>query len=284
MQCHYCELEKEGLPFRCNYCGEYFCSDHRLPENHACPRVGGPKQPGYSKVPTIQERYAKSRGHFVNIPGISSSNSRFRLRYPGLFSKSEKRHITLAAVLVVLVGFSMELGFFYPQLDFGPILISTLGFLIAFFGHELSHKIFAQRNGMWAEFRINTYGLIFTAISAVLPSFKFIAPGHVNVIGQPNKALSGAIALVGPGFNIVFGFATLFLGLVVKIIPGTQTFALALFVVALFNGYMSLFNLIPFMGFDGFPAFEWDKTRWGIALAGAVALTIAGFLGPGYLF
>ncbi|MFI5421588.1 MAG: AN1-type zinc finger domain-containing protein, partial [Nitrososphaerales archaeon] len=50
MECHYCGVAKEGLPFRCNYCGEFFCGEHRLPENHACARVGGPRQPGYAQV------------------------------------------------------------------------------------------------------------------------------------------------------------------------------------------------------------------------------------------
>jgi len=27
------------LPFRCNYCGQLFCDEHRLPENHLCPSL-----------------------------------------------------------------------------------------------------------------------------------------------------------------------------------------------------------------------------------------------------
>jgi Zn-dependent protease len=160
----------------------------------------------------------------------------------------------------------------------GPIILSIFGFLAAFFGHELSHKIFAQRNGLWAEFRTNTYGLIFTAISIILPTFKFIAPGHASIVGQANKELSGAIALIGPGFNIAFGFAALFLGFGIRAVSGFSLYADAMVIVALFNGYMGLFNLIPFMGFDGFPAFEWDKMRWAIGLGAAVALTIAAYL------
>jgi hypothetical protein len=34
--CAYCGKNLEGLPFKCRYCGEYFCVDHQLPENHAC--------------------------------------------------------------------------------------------------------------------------------------------------------------------------------------------------------------------------------------------------------
>jgi Zn-dependent protease len=225
----------------------------------------------------MQERYAKSRGHFGIIPGVSSTNSRFRLRYPGLFSKAEKKHIALAAFLVTLVGLSMEPGFFVGALDLGPIMVSVIGFLVAFFGHELSHKIFAQRHGLWAEFRTNIYGVIFTAVSIILPFFKFIAPGHVTIIGQGNKESTGAIALIGPGFNIVFGFASFFLGFGLRMVFGSDDYGLALLVVALFNGYMALFNLLPFMGFDGYASFDWDRTRWAIALIGAIALVVLAF-------
>ena len=30
--------EEAALPFKCNYCGGTFCSNHRLPENHSCKR------------------------------------------------------------------------------------------------------------------------------------------------------------------------------------------------------------------------------------------------------
>jgi hypothetical protein len=34
-ECSYCG-SKESLPFKCKFCGEQFCGDHRLPENHNC--------------------------------------------------------------------------------------------------------------------------------------------------------------------------------------------------------------------------------------------------------
>ncbi len=36
VRCDKCDVEIPYLPFRCKYCGKYFCRDHRLPENHAC--------------------------------------------------------------------------------------------------------------------------------------------------------------------------------------------------------------------------------------------------------
>ncbi|MCK4583290.1 AN1-type zinc finger domain-containing protein [Candidatus Bathyarchaeota archaeon] len=36
MKCALCKKEVY-LPYRCSYCGQYFCDDHRLPEQHLCP-------------------------------------------------------------------------------------------------------------------------------------------------------------------------------------------------------------------------------------------------------
>ena len=29
--------EYENLPYQCHRCGQTFCAEHRLPENHDCP-------------------------------------------------------------------------------------------------------------------------------------------------------------------------------------------------------------------------------------------------------
>ncbi|WP_096393682.1 AN1-type zinc finger domain-containing protein [Halorubrum trapanicum] len=37
-QCIVCgsSANTDGMPYRCAYCGDPVCSDHRLPENHGC--------------------------------------------------------------------------------------------------------------------------------------------------------------------------------------------------------------------------------------------------------
>jgi predicted nucleic acid binding AN1-type Zn finger protein len=37
MKCYLCE--GEDFVFKCNYCKQYFCSEHRLPVNHVCPAI-----------------------------------------------------------------------------------------------------------------------------------------------------------------------------------------------------------------------------------------------------
>ena len=38
-RCYFCSkplVGDDAYYFKCNYCGQYFCSEHRLPENHLC--------------------------------------------------------------------------------------------------------------------------------------------------------------------------------------------------------------------------------------------------------
>jgi len=35
-KCHYCKRLIKELPFKCSFCGKYYCPEHRLPEKHKC--------------------------------------------------------------------------------------------------------------------------------------------------------------------------------------------------------------------------------------------------------
>jgi hypothetical protein len=41
--CQLCKRETDTI-FKCSYCGQNFCPDHRLPENHRCPSMPTSKQ------------------------------------------------------------------------------------------------------------------------------------------------------------------------------------------------------------------------------------------------
>lgn len=265
MECHFCELEREGLPFHCNYCGEMYCSEHRLPENHACPRVGGRKMAGYADAgPLNKQPRDKSAGITVR-----SNRSRFRLRYPRVFSETEQKHILVATTVMVLVGISLV----FPAVFSQPLILFLVipGFIISFLGHELAHKFVAQRNGLWAEFRTSMYGIMLTAMSVILP-FKFLAPGQVTVQGTANRHLLGIVGLVGPALNLGLGSVFFTLG---KFSP--PILVSALFGLTMFNAWLALFNLIPFGSFDGTSVFHWDKTRWAISFGASCFLLVLCF-------
>jgi Zn-dependent protease len=270
VECHFCGLKKEGLPFRCNYCGESFCPDHRLPENHACPRVGGPKQPGHADVRRYNTVYSERR----QTPYVRSGGSRFRLRYSGVFSKAEEKHVLAASFVIVTSGILTNWWVTANPLVNPTWLffaISVPAYLVSFLGHEISHKFLARRNGLWAEFRTTLYGLLLTAVSSVF-LVKFLAPGQEVIHGNGSKEVLGGISIVGPGFNIALG--------VVLLIASRFSghFFGSIFVqIAWFNAWMASINLVPFGSLDGTRVFQWDKTRWAIALAGSIILIILSY-------
>ncbi|HEY7734099.1 MAG TPA: hypothetical protein VIB07_04845 [Nitrososphaera sp.] len=182
------------------------------------------------------------------------------------FSKTELAHLVLGTALVTAVGLSINE--YTLRWDFLAIFIS------AFMVHELGHKFLAQIYRAWAEFRVIFYGAAMTAISAlpILP-FKFIAPGAVFVSGSLSEARHGRVSWIGPLTNLAMG-----LGFIMAYLIGesaTIDFPSQILAVgARFNGWIALFNLIPFMGLDGSKIFAWNKVVWILTLLGAIGLFI----------
>ena len=180
-------------------------------------------------------------------------------------SKTELLHLTIATLLVIGVGLSLN-GYRYVSWQFLAIFVS------AFLVHELAHKFLAQYYGSWAEFRASMWGLVVTAISALpMMPFKFIAPGAV-MIGLSDRNKFGRVALVGPLTNLAMGFSFLLLSVFFN------SFSPYFVVGASFNGWIALFNLMPFGVLDGQKIFDWNKIVWGITMAAATGLFIIAYL------
>src|SRR5215211_1544114 len=172
MKCHLCN--GEDFLFKCNYCKEFFCTEHRLPINHSC-----------SAIDRFSEKRKINlfRDNFTTNSFLNNFSKTINIR----FSRTEIKHLLVATFLVLLVGMSLN-NYRYISFEF----------LVIFYGS-------------WAEFRAEVYGLIVTAISAIpfIP-FKFIAPGAV-IVGISNKEKLGKVALIGPMTNLVMGFLFLLL-------------------------------------------------------------------------
>lgn len=249
--CYICGT-KEQIPFKCKYCEEYFCSNHRIPINHSCPFVNVYKKKRQDMLHDSQR--AKSNVSFSQILNALHIKT----------SKTELLHLTIATILVTAVGLSLN-GYRYFSWQFLAIFIS------AFLVHELAHKFLAQYYGSWAEFRAHMYGLIITALSALPIPFKFIAPGAVMVrLSDRNKF--GRVALIGPVTNLVMGFSFLLMSLFYS--AYSPYFATG----ATFNGWIAMFNLMPFGVLDGQKIFEWNKLVWVITMAAAMALFVVAYL------
>jgi Zn-dependent protease len=247
------------MPFICTFCAGAFCAQHRLPESHNCSeywRVRAHRQSLLTPVtpPDVRAYWG---------PRVISSRQWLR------FSPSEVKHILIGLVLVSAVGLSFMLSFSSWIAVAAAVLFFTGGFI----AHELMHKAVAQRYGLWAEFRLDTFGALLTVISAVSP-LKIIAPGAVVIAGETTPERVGRTATAGPTTNIVI--ATLLFALAQILHP--TVLLEAVLAGAAINAFMALFNTIPFGVLDGLKIFRWNKRVWLVLFALACAITGLSYL------
>ena len=269
MKCQKCGQET-FLPFQCRYCGDRFCAAHRLPENHACPKMEAARASRQEEVVVLQSPRSYEYSVSFGQPRLTKGRV--------YFSPKEVKHLAVAGALVMGIGLSSAL---YPSVFglvdwvaglavFGIFAVVLTG---SFFAHEIAHKVTAQRRGLWAEFRLTMWGSILTLISVISPLFKIISPGAVMISGSATREDMGKVSLAGPSVNIflsvvLFGLA---------IVP--SQFSVILFLAAFLNGFMALFNLIPVGILDGFKIFSWDKKVWGLAFAASITVMAAAYWG-----
>jgi Zn-dependent protease len=264
MNCQMCGQETL-LPFQCPYCGGQFCSQHRLPENHSCPRIGLAHA---QKQEAVAEVFAPKKNSYEF--SISYGQPR-RVNGRVYFSPKEIQHLLIGALLVIAVGFSYGLGGSWDST--AVLLFSSLAALLvlSFFTHEIAHKVVAQKSGLWAEFRLTTWGALITAFTLLLP-FKLISPGAVMISGPAPLEEIGKISIAGPITNMILSIA--FLGAYFVPSPYSWIFAIGAFL----NGFIAVFNLIPFGILDGFKIYSWNRKVWLAGFIASAALAVAGYL------
>ena len=266
MKCQKCEKEV-FLPFRCPYCGGYFCAEHRLPENHDCPRIELARAPKRETKPMIVQ---KQKPYEYTI----SYSPRFQAK-KFQFSQKELKHLTVGALLVMGVGIS-----FIPQiLDLSVLILLSLAiiFTFSFLIHEIAHKLSAQRYGLWAEFRLTLFGALITLLSMIpFAFFKIISPGAVMIAGPITKKQAGKTALAGPLTNITL--STICTCAAVAAIGTLDTVVVIAGFGAWINAIIALFNLIPFSIMDGLKVFRWNKAAWALVFTASLALTIVYYI------
>jgi Zn-dependent protease len=247
--------EEVYMPFRCNYCGGYYCSRHRLPEFHECTGI----QRGQGSV-----NLGGSTGYRSSGPSYYTPRRRYSFTSLFRFSERELRDLGISLLLISALPMSMP-GFFRfrPVIMFGIVAIFAAAFLL----HELAHKFAAQRYGYWAEFRLNTMGLLITLFSFISP-LKLVAPGAVMIAGLMYGDDYGKISLSGPVTNIAQALVFLAAGV---LFPSGLMAALS-YLGIMINSSLALFNLIPFGMFDGAKIMRWDWRIWLVATAVALGL------------
>jgi Zn-dependent protease len=262
------------LPFKCPYCQNFFCSQHRLPESHKCPQYQWKE-----KALTIKEVKTTAPKIIIEEKSPYEYASVFTLQ-PYVkkrnitFSQTEIKHLLISLAIVIAIGISMTInpleGGLLEEIGILGALLLGILFALIFSAHEIAHKIVAQRNGLWAEYRLTLMGALLTAISIFSPFFKIISPGAVMITGfYADKRTIGKVAFAGPLVNLLLSPLLFIIGLL------TYDFSLIISIVALygslFNVWIALFNLIPLGILDGYKIFQWNKIVWATAFTFSIA-------------
>ncbi len=201
-------------------------------------------------------------------------------------SRKELAHLSIAfavltADLVILLGGGGLLlhgsGGLLANLSISVVLASAAAALTGFLFHELAHKVYAQRHGFWAEFRMSPFGLVFSMVSS-LTGFLWAAPGATIVSGMPDHDLEnwGRTSLAGPVTNAVFGVA-FYLGAIATFAANSVYYPWFI-LLAWFNGWFATFNLLPFGPLDGAKVLRWSKAVWVTAIVAIGAFTAVAML------
>jgi len=239
LKCQYCGKNID-LPFKCPFCGGYFCADHRLPENHGCSELARVR----ARKPPVNENSYQQKAESEAAPV-----------YPVKFKKNlwtsstEIIHLAVATFIVMAVGLSMYGSgvswiFMFFRNPFKS-LISGFVFAGVFICHELAHKWTANHYGLWAEFRLSLMGVAFTLISIASNLLKIVSPGAVMISGVANKKILGVIALAGPAISLT---------------------------------WIAILNMVPFSVLDGAKIMRWNRTVWAVVFVASVALNICAVL------
>ena len=167
--------------------------------------------------------------------------------------------ISVAFAIVLMGGIT---GIFKGDI-WSTLLISSVTVGLGFILHELAHKYYAQKYGCWAEFRAFDKMLLL-ALGLSLFGFIIAAPGGVFIRGHINHKRNAVISFAGPMTNILLGLLFLFVGALFPLIRGAMGLG------ATINAWLAVFNLLPFMPFDGAKIYRWCWPYWVAAMAMAV--------------
>lgn len=191
-------------------------------------------------------------------------------------SPKELKHLGIAAALVLGIGlsiliyryltYSVDSAYWnWAMMSFFAVFMT-----ISFLTHEIAHKVMAQKAGLWAEFRLTTWGAVLTFASVFLP-FKMIAPGAMMIGGQISNAKDMLkISIAGVITNLIYAGVFLTLTFALPISAFTTAFVYLTYI----NAFMALFNLIPFGVLDGYKIFMLNKKIWAAIFIPSLILTI----------
>ena len=280
--CSLCGAEDIG--FTCPYCNGVFCSEHRLPESHGCPAMHRVRDDARRKV-TDSLGSQKRESSTISHPRRARQGRPRRKR----FSTTEIRDLSIASILVVLVGISVfgnSLGIVNAIAIVGSyissnqwwVVVGVIGlFLASFMAHELAHKFVSQHYGMWSEFRMTSMGYYLSAM-AILFSIPIFGTGAVYTSGTGTREQIGKSNAAGPLTNFAIAASLAIISIVLSLAGILYPLGVLLRYGVQLNAFLGLFNMIPIQPFDGATVRDWDQRIWIALTIGLLFMLIFGYV------
>jgi Zn-dependent protease len=308
--CYHCGREVNEI-FRCEKCGQNYCSVHKNPIDHECNIVL--ESQGVNSLTSLSNLSPSYSETQVAYPSINSDvNSIVRGTTDGTYTwyrqekqipedafspnsgidfkgillahKSELLHFIIGGSLIFIIGL---ISFWDPQLftlGYGWALFMLAGFyMTAFLFHELGHRQVAIHFGLQTKFRLLTFGMLLTVIGLLTGLFSLISnspalpslalPGAVVVLGLDKvNRKTGLCKAAGPTINLIYGSALLVISFLIPSMLYPLNYFFAL--AAYLNYMLGAFNMIPFGILDGQNIFKWNKKVYFILMTGLIVFLI----------
>lgn len=189
-----------------------------------------------------------------------------------VFSRVEIKDIILAVILLsvaMAIALSGGLSGLYKigyELFLLFLAISAVLIIFSFMLHELAHKFVAQKYGAWAEFRVHPRGLMLALVMSLF-GILFAAPGAVYINGRITQDMNGRISMAGPLVNLLLSTGALLF------MPFTGGILyLVVYMMAYFNAFLALFNLLPIPPLDGSKVIRWNKVVYAVMMVWSIAV------------
>ena len=125
----------------------------------------------------------------------------------------------------------------------------------------------AQKSGLWAEFRLTTWGAVLTLVSVLFAVQDDFARCNDDCwISQRQRTCEDFSCWTNRKHDLCkcSSRSCIF----------TDPTAWSALSAVTFNAFMAIFNLIPFGILDGYKIFSFDKKAWAIAFSVSILLTI----------
>jgi membrane associated rhomboid family serine protease len=121
---------KQSMSFTCRYCGEKFCSEHRLPENHDCEGLESGKKEEFQSEETPEEHRKWFEDKFSNKKSNGGKRPEKEFQKPGFFNETKrilKNNIALLIIGITGLSFMMHeaLPFLKSFLTLSPALTDS---------------------------------------------------------------------------------------------------------------------------------------------------------------